>query len=401
MELLNIWNSIKDKVVNASNAVFGAAKSVGKGVGSVAGKAKNIILRRDEELQGVINDCVKSLNELLNSERKDKIILLNSVLGAFVVMIKNEKFEKFIGNHSGEKKGFAGFANFLSDQLKDVNKIEGNNNEETLGKALDRVKTKVLRVLSRVKKYSGVGSRVNAFVGPCKVLYGMVADFGTPKGSKAVSSYFGKACEHLRSAAAKKSGGEQGFRESMCDAYDAVCKMCKYEKLGKKGDKGTQTASGEWYSKYGKSEIKEADVKVKAVLNICNYKSGRGFVKRFFKGQTKWQELCTLVEKAKNNGLRIGVLVSEGDKLSVKQDIKGNVYTPGLTPTVPTYNNDENKNKEITTPTPKSTSSNVFPANSNSDGFSVFKNSQNGGMSGDKENEDPVTSNDEGTNEYL
>ncbi len=400
MGFWDIWDSIKNKVVHAGSAVVGAAKSVKKGVGSVAGGAKNIILRRNKKLQEVIDDCVGSLTRLpsmtgeVTNVKIAEADLLNGALEAFQTMRGKNEFKEFVSGHSSGEKGFAGFANFLNNQLNGVEKLEVkelNNNEKALDEALDMMKMKVLPVLSRVKKYSGVGSRVNAFVGPCKVLYGMVADFGTPKGSKAVSSYFGKACEHLRSAAAKKSKEEKGFCKSMCDAYDAVCKMCKYEKLGKKGDKKEGTASGKWYSVYSEDKIKAEDDKIKAVLAICDdkYKSERGFAKRFlkFKGQTKWQELRTLVEKAKNNGIRIGVLDKDG-KLVMKQYSGGSSVFTNTHSENEINDNNENKGKEFVTPTPTSTSSNVFPANSNSDGFSVFENSQNGGMSDNKENKD-------------
>lgn len=326
MGLLNIWNSIKDKVVNASNAVFGAAKSVRKGVGSVAGKAKNIILRRDEGLQEVINDCVKSLNELLNSEQKDKITLLNGVLKAFRGMMGTDKFENFYRGCGSTKKGFAGFAKLLSDYIgKDSNPMKGVesiNKSNVEGKVGDTV----LRILSRVERYGGFGSRVNAFIGPCKKLYRAASGIGGSEEDSKLGSYFDKACECLSSAASVSEEDEFGFDGNgygefcgfMCDAYDAVCKMCKYEKLGKKGNKNEQTASGKWYSECnGKTTYNE---KIEAVLAICDdeYKSDRGFAKKYlkFKGQTKWQKLRAFVAKAKKNGMKISVIGSSG-KLSV------------------------------------------------------------------------------------
>ena len=228
-------------------------------------------------------------------------------------MVSSGPFVNFITEcGSAKKKGFAGFANFLYDQISAINTEYGgvneyNSEDYNAGDA-------ILRVLYKVEKYDSVGSRVKAFILPCKKLYSMANSIDDSLLGNS-ESYFVKAVNYLSSAASADTA--ESFRNLMCDVYGLVCRMCRFETLGKKGDNGKQTASVKWYSEYGKgSENKADDDKIEAVLAICDdkYKSDRGFAKRVlrFKGQTKWQKICKLAEKAKENGVKIKALNDEG-----------------------------------------------------------------------------------------
>lgn len=314
----SIWESIKSRIVSA-------AKSVKEGVVSVAGRAKGIILLNGK-LQAKIDNCVGNLKNLPKSaEELDKgereAFLLNSVLKAFRDMSDSDVVGNFLEGRSSEKKGFAGFVNFLKSHLENVKVLDSTKNVD--GDTLDNMKIKILKVLSHVRKYSGVGSRVKDFVDPCEKLHYEIINIGADSQDEKFDSYFDKASAHLKSAATKKSGEGEGFRKSMCNAYDAVFKMCKYEKLGEKsdGDKKKVTASGKWYNACSEDKITTEGDKVKAVLVICNYNSDRGVFKRFlkFKGQTKWQKLQAYVAKVKNNGVKNG-LINENGELIAEND---------------------------------------------------------------------------------
>ena len=308
----------------------------------------------------MIDSCVNALSAPVSFEddeiSKDaEADFLNGVLSAFSGMMKEDAFTSFLGDHSGEEKGFAGFANFLNNQLKGVEKLEVKkfeSNKEALDEALGKMKIKVLPVLARVGKYSGVGSRVKPFVAPCKRLYREIINIGTGQTDRGFGSYFDEACELLRSAANSEYASK--FYEFMNNAYDAVSNMCKYEKVGTKNKDGKEenTASRNWYFEYVKNKGELKVGKINAVLGICEYKSDRGRMKQIFKlrGQTKWQKLCKFAEKAKKNGVKIEALNNEGKYVPESSSLYTQSPDTSNPVQVQYVNDGKNENKESTTP---------------------------------------------------
>lgn len=295
---------------------------------SIWGFIKNKVTSAgDKGLQEVINGCVSSLSTLTkNIGSGDEVALFNGVLAAFKEMMASEEFEKFCSDHKGAKKGLAGFFAFIKDCLSGIQKIDKDNVD---GEDAE----KVVKVLYGVKRYGVRGSRVNAFLPPCNDLYGACTGL-----TGDCNSYFESASSRLESLVV---ADKDSFCRYIRDIYSDLVNMCRFELSGK------GKAAAAWYTKYGekKNKYETNDTIVKAVLAVCDYKSNRGFVKRFlkFKGKTKWQKLQALVIEAKEYGIDLGVLDDQGNLL-VENSTLG-LDTPSEEPNPVKLFNEQNKEK--------------------------------------------------------